>query len=128
MPDPHQHHEELIRGIGEQLKPVLEHSPQAVYVYLDDVHKLCNKKFADLLGYASPKAWAEVDAPLADVAEDDQQSVIDAYWNASRKLIASQLDIRLKHVKTGKLTKARMIMVPMPFSGHIMVLHFLSRS
>ena len=58
------HHEELVKGITEQMKPVLEKSEQAIYIYLDDNHKVCNKKFADLLGYKSPKEWADADAPL----------------------------------------------------------------
>ena len=49
--DEHQHHEQLVKGIAEQMKPVLEKSEQAIYLYLDDNHKVCNKKFADLLGY-----------------------------------------------------------------------------
>jgi phenylpyruvate tautomerase PptA (4-oxalocrotonate tautomerase family) len=46
-----QHHEELIKGITEQMKPILDKSTQAIYIYLDDNHKVCYKKFADLLGY-----------------------------------------------------------------------------
>ncbi len=123
----HQHHEELVRGISEQLKPVLEKSGQAMYVYLDDTHKVCNKKFADLLGYKSAKEWGETDAPLADVVEEDQKSVITAYENAMEKMIASDIEIRLKNVKTGKLAKTRMILVPIAYNGHLFAMHFLSR-
>ncbi len=30
------HHEELVKGIAQQMKPVLEKSAQAIYIYLDD--------------------------------------------------------------------------------------------
>lgn len=43
-------HKELVKGLSDQLKQVLERSEQAVYIYLDDTHKNCNKRFADLLG------------------------------------------------------------------------------
>jgi phenylpyruvate tautomerase PptA (4-oxalocrotonate tautomerase family) len=33
-----QHHEELIKGISEQMKSILDSSQQAVYIYLDDIH------------------------------------------------------------------------------------------
>jgi hypothetical protein len=33
------------------MKQVLDKSGQAIYLYLDDSHKVCNKKFADMLGY-----------------------------------------------------------------------------
>jgi phenylpyruvate tautomerase PptA (4-oxalocrotonate tautomerase family) len=35
-------HEELIKGIHEQLKEILDESKQAIYVYLDDHHMTYN--------------------------------------------------------------------------------------
>lgn len=122
-----QHHKELIKGISEQLKPVMGKSAQAIYVYLDDTHKACNKKLADLLGYKSAKEWADTDAPLADVVEEDQPAVITAYENATEKMLASAIEVRLKNIKTGKSIKTRMIMVPMAHAGHIFALHFLTK-
>ena len=122
-----QHHEELVKGITKQLKPIMDNSAQAIYVYLDDTHKACNKKFADLLGYKSAKEWADTEAPLADVVEEDQERVIAAYEDASEKMLATSLDIRLTNVKTGKPIKARVIMVPIAYDGHIFALHFISK-
>ena len=122
-----QHHEELVKGISEQLKPVLEKSAQAVYIYLDDTHKVCNEKFASLLGYKSAEEWAKTDAPLADVDEASQQAVISAYEKATEEFVASSLDIVVKNVKTNKLVKTRMIMAPMVYEGHVFAIHFLSK-
>lgn len=121
----HQHHEDLIKGIFKEQKMILNKSPQAIYIYLDDNHKVCNKKFADLLGYKSTGEWAKMDTPLADVVEKDQQIVIDAYTLASEKLLASKIEIRFKNVKTKRIVKASLIMVPIVFNGHVMVMHFL---
>jgi len=128
MSEQEHHHEELVKGIAAQLKPILDKSEQAIYVYLDDTHKVCNKKFADLLGYKSAREWANTDAPLADVVEEDQPSVISAYEAATEKMVASSLDVRVKNIKTGKTIKTRMIMVPITYSGtHLFTVHFLSR-
>jgi hypothetical protein len=124
--DEQQHHEELVKGITEQMKPVLKKSGQAIYLYLDDTHKICNKNFADLLGYKSPKEWADAEAPLSDVLETDQQGVIDAYMNASQKMLASALDVRFKHIKTGKIIKTRMVIAPVGHAGHVFTAHFFS--
>ena len=121
------HHEELVEGIGQEMKPVLEKSGQAIYIYLDDNHKVCNKKFADLLGYKSPKEWADAEAPLSDVVEEDQQGVINAYMSASEKMVASTIEVRVKNIKTGKIVKTRMIIVPVGHVGHIFTAHFLSK-
>jgi hypothetical protein len=121
------HHEALVNGLSEQLIQILGKSDQAVYIYLDDEHKNCNKKFADLLGYKSVKEWVEIDAPLADVVEEDQGKVITAYGNAMEKLIASQVEVSMRNVKTGKLVKTKMILVPIAFKGHLFALQFISR-
>ncbi|MBI4181300.1 MAG: hypothetical protein HY528_05150 [Chloroflexi bacterium] len=122
-----QHHEGLVKGITEQMKPVLAKSEQAIYIYLDDNHKVCNKKFADLLGYKSAKEWADTEAPLADVVEEDQQSVINAYMNASEKMVASATDVRVKNIKTGKVVKTRMIIAPVGHAGHVFTAHFFNK-
>jgi len=121
------HHEELVKGITEQMELVLEKSEQAIYIYLDDNHKVCNKKFADMLGYKSPKEWADADAPLSDVVDEDQQSVINAYMNASEKMVASAIEVRVKNVKTGKFLKTRMIVAPVGHAGHVFTAHFFSK-
>jgi len=118
------HHVELIKGISEQMKPILAKSPQAIYIYLDDNHKVCNKRFAELLGYKSPKEWSEVEAPLADVVEEDQQGVIDAYMNASKRMVASSVEVRLKNIQTGTIVKTRMIVAPFGHAGHVFTVHF----
>ena len=38
----HEHHENLVKEVSEEMKPVLEKSAQAIYLYLDDKHKACN--------------------------------------------------------------------------------------
>jgi hypothetical protein len=122
--DEQQHHEELVKGITEQMKPVLEKSEQAIFIYLDDAHKVCNKKYADLLGYKSPAEWAKVEAPLSDVVEEDQQSVINAYMNASEKMLSSAIEVRMKANNTGKIVKTRMIIAPVGHAGHVFTANF----
>jgi Mn-dependent DtxR family transcriptional regulator len=122
-----EHHAELINGIAEQMKILLEESERAIYIYLDDTHKVCNKRFADLLGYRSPKAWADAEAPLSDVVKDDQEKVIDAYMNASKKGIAGSIDVKMKNIKTEGILKINMIIAPTIYQGHIFTVHFLSK-
>ncbi len=122
-----EHHEELVNGIAAQFKKVLDKSPQAIYLYMDDNHKTCNKNFATLLGYKSVKAWEKIDAPLADVIEAHQQKVIDAYMKASESLQAGSVKVTMKNVATGELVKASMIIVPVVYDGHVMTLHFIDK-
>jgi hypothetical protein len=122
-----QHHLQLVGELAEQMKAVLERSEQGIYLYLDDSHKVCNKKFADLLGYESPESWAHVDAPLADVVVEDQQGVIDAYMKASEKMAASMVGVRIKNIMTGKIVKTQMIVAPIGHAGHVFTAHFITK-
>ena len=125
--DEQEHHEDLIKGITEQMKPVLEKSRQAIYLYLDDNHKVCNKKFANMLGYQSPKEWANTEAPLSDIIEEDQDKVIKAYMNASEKKTASSIEVRAKNIKTDEIVKTEMIVVPFGYGGHVFTAHFFCK-
>ena len=106
---------------------LLKESERAIYIYLDDSHKVCNKKFADLLGYKSQRVWADAEAPLSDVLEKDQKKVIDAYMNASEKGIASSIDVKMKNIKTEEILKINMIVAPTIYQGHIFTVHFFNK-
>lgn len=122
-----EHHKELVKGIAEQFKKILDKSPQAIYLYMDDNHKICNKNFATMLGYKSVGAWEKIDAPLADVLEAHQQKVIDAYMKASGTLEASSVKVTMKNITTGEPVKTSMITVPVVYEGHVMTMHFISK-
>jgi PAS domain-containing protein len=127
MAAPDRHHQALIKGVAKNWEFLLEKSRQAVYIYFDDVHKVCNQKFAKLLGYASPEEWQKNETPLDDVVEEDQDAVVAAFTQASEKLSASSLDVSVKNVKTGKPLKVNVIMAPIEFNLHIFVIHFITK-
>jgi len=120
-----QHHEHLLKELVEQLAPVFSQSPQAVYLYLDDVHKVCNKRFSDMLGYASPQEWVQNEFPISDILEEDQNKVVNAYGAASRDLKASSVQATCV-TKDGKKLPVSIIMVPQTYRGEVFVLHFIS--
>ncbi len=121
-------HKKLISGIQKQLKVILDHSDQAVYAYVDDHHKICNKKFAALLGYKSPKEWAQVkdSFPQAFVAGKSHRALTNAYQNAMEKGAGSSTAITWKK-KSGSTVSANVILVPMVHEGHLYALHFVSK-
>ena len=119
------HHEHLIKELSLMLEPIFTNSPQAIYLYLDDEHKICNKQFADMLGYDSVDEWVANPAPVDDVSEEDREKVIKAYGNASGKFAASALSVTVK-TKTGKEIHTEVIMVPITYREEVFVLHFIS--
>jgi hypothetical protein len=120
------HHEELVSGFYSQLKEIFDSSEQAIYLYLDDTHKVCNKKFAQMQGFGSPEEWAKVANPLeVGVAKSSQDAIVSAYTNAMEKLVASKIDVQLKK-KNGSTFDASVIMVPVAYQGHLFALHYIT--
>jgi len=77
--DEDKHLNEIIFGVYEQLRVIFESSKQAIYIYLDDTHKVCNNKLSSMLGYKSPEEWANVNKsfPTAFVAEESRMTLIN---------------------------------------------------
>jgi hypothetical protein len=122
----HEHHEAVIDDIVQELGELLATSGQGIYVYLDDVHKLCNERFAALLGYASPDAWAAVceSFPVAFVAPGSQQALVSAYVDAIEAGVGSTLPVTWT-TASGDPVDSTVILVPFPFRGHLLALHFV---
>ena len=120
------HHEELVKGLYEQMTPVLDGSGQPIFIYLDDNHKACNNKLASMLGFKSPQEWAEKQGFLdVYVAEKSRETLSSAYLNAVKKMAAST--IQLTWMKKDKTTiDSTMILVPMLFQGHLFSVHFVT--
>jgi len=126
MTSEQKHHEELINGFYNQLKQIFDSSEQAIYLYLDDNHKVCNSKFASLLGYSSPEEWAKIENPLeTNVDKKSQQTVVSAYRDSMGKMVGSKIDAKMKR-KSGSIIDTTIIMVPVAYQGHLFALHFIS--
>ena len=98
--------EKLIADLQAQYSEILASSEQAIYFYLDDAHKLCNEKFASMLGYASPQEWQAVTEsfPMAFVAEGSREALVGAYQNAMQKHVGSQTAVTW--AKKGEIGRA----------------------
>jgi PAS domain S-box-containing protein len=119
--------QELLAGARKQFNNIFEKSAQAIYIYRDDVNKVCNKKFASLLGYSSPEEWAAVkeNFPDAFVAKESQQTLIRAYQAAMEKFVGSTNRV-VWRTKDGKPVQTTTILVPIIHEGEAMALHFVS--
>ena len=125
--DEHQDHENLIEEIAGEYAEILRDSDQAIYIFLDDNSKVCNSKFAKMLGYDSPEDWAGVNESFTQtfVEDQSQEILVSAYKNAMEKMVASQETIAWKS-KSGEIVKTQVILVPIAFKGHLFALHFVN--
>ena len=122
------HHDELIESIATEYQGILSRSTQAIYIYLDDVHKVCNKKFAALLGYQSADEWAHIDTSFTEafVADESQETLVSSFQDAMENGAGSSSTIVWKK-KDGSLIRTTVILVPVSHNGHLFALHFVSK-
>lgn len=125
----HKGHGEIIKAFLAEHKEIFESSDQAIYVFLDDDCRVCNDKFAKLLGYESPEEWMNVDVkgafPDAFVDNDSQHDLVSAYQDAMNSKNGSTIKVTWKK-KSGGTVDTTVILVPISFSGSLMALHFIS--
>ncbi len=118
-------HEEILSWVRKEFAEILQDSEQAIYVYICDRHKLCNKRFSSLLGYSSPEEWAMKEEAVSDVKEEEQPVLISAYRNAMEKKISSSINISWKNKKNGNFIKTNVLLVPLSYKGELFAIHFI---
>lgn len=125
----HHAHEPLVKGLYGQLQEIFERSDQAMYLYLDDVHKVCNQRFADLLGFKSPNEWASVadPFPMVFVAPKSREILVTAYQNAMEHYVGSTINVTWQR-KSGGTVDSKVILIPVAYEGHLLALHYISPS
>ena len=127
--DQHEHHAELVSGFFKEQQHIFDSSSQAMYAFLDDDCRVCNQKFATLLGYSSPDEWFKVNVqgafPAAFVDNRSQQTVVAAYQNAMEKMEGAAIKVAWKK-KSGGTIDTTVILVPVAYKGHVFALHFIS--
>lgn len=119
------HHEHLIKEVAEIYEPILSSSTQAIYIYLDDQHKICNQKFADLMGYSSINEWVDNETPISDIVTTDQEAVIEAYGKAVEEMSGSFISATAA-TKSGSEIDLDIIMVPFTYKNEVFAIHFIT--
>jgi len=118
-------HEQFLREMLEQFSPVFEKSPDGVYLYLDDRHKICNERLATMFGL-TVKEWSAIPDFLAGfVVEKDQEMVARNYRqhvSALTRPVTFRFDARRKD---GSTFIAETEMIPISWRGHPVAYHFV---
>ena len=117
--------DEIMRKLSEQFRPVFESSPDGVYLWLDEEHKVCNERLADLLGFTLEE-WRKAQPFLESfVAEEDRALYSWNYHNRIARL-AFPVTFRFRGLrKDGSTFSAETDMIPISCQGHAVVYHFV---
>ena len=115
-----------IEEATRQLEGLFARSRQSVYLFLDDRNKSCNARFAKLLGYRSPEAWAAVTLPFTEafVQPGSQGPLVEAHVAAIRHGMGSVLPVTWYRLD-GQPVRTQVLVAPFDLDGHRLALHFV---
>ena len=120
-------HDTTIEEVRKQFGVILKESGQAIYAYLDDTHRLCNQRFALMLGYESAEEWSRVTKPFTEVfvQEKSRHSLVSAFQEAMESKSASIIHVTWKK-KAGDSINTQVILVPISVKGELLALHYIT--
>lgn len=120
-------HKEILEKIRAQFEALLENSSQAMYIYLDESNKICNEKFAKMLGYSSSKDWEDAIGSFTELfVEDESQDIlVGAYQKSMEELAGSKISVSWKKI-SGGFVESEVIIVPIIFEDHSFAVHYIS--
>ena len=123
MAEEHEH-VKILKELGEQFKPMFDKSPEGIYLYIDEVHKICNARFAGMLGLTVAE-WEKMEGFVnKHVAATDQATIIEAYQrHIHGELTPARLRVKAVR-KDGSTVNLELDMVPLPWRGEMLALHF----
>ncbi len=122
---PRHPHEILLDELRTEYKSILDGSKQAIYVYLDNEHKICNSRYATMLGFTAARDWETLSDPMITVEEQSVNRLVSAFQNAIQNKVGSVFELTWKKQGGGSV-KTNVIMVPIAFKGEMMALHFIT--
>jgi PAS domain S-box-containing protein len=120
-------HVDIMQEIAEQYGPVLENSPDGVYLWLDETSKICNQRLAELFG-CTVAEWCATEPFLESfVAPEDRETYA---WNYQTHVAPLQYPVTFRFRglrKDGTTFAAETDMIPVSFQGHAVAYHFVRR-
>lgn len=118
-------HEDAIRELTEQFRPILEESPDGVYLWLDETNKVCNERLAKMFG-CTVKEWCTIEPFLEHFVDEEDRELFS--WNYHHRVAALAFPVTFRfrgRRKDGSTFAAETDMIPITFKGHAVAYHFV---
>ena len=120
---------EIMESLSEEFRPIMEKSPDGVYLWLDEKHMICNEKLTKMFGYSDIKDMQSKHPFLENfVSEDDRESFSDNYHNSVAGL-KSPVRFNFHGIRRDKSKFcAETDMIPISYKGKAVAYHFVRES
>ncbi len=118
-------HVKILRELSEQFQPLFQKSLEGIYLYIDEVHKICNDRFARMLGLTVAEWEAMEGFVNKHAAPEDQETIVNNY-NKHIHQTLTPVRFRFKAIrKDGTRFNAETDMIPFPWRGEMIALHYV---
>ena len=124
MAEEHEH-VKILRELSEQFQPLFQRCPEGVYLYIDEVHKICNERLAKMFGLTVAE-WEGMEGFVnKHAAEGDVEKFVTNYHeHIHQKLTPTRF--RFKGVrKDGSTFNGETDMIPFPWRGEMLAFQFV---
>lgn len=117
-------HAKILRELSEQFQPLFEKSPDGIYLYIDEVHKICNERLARMFGLTVSEWEAMEGFVNKHMAPEDQDMIINNYFEHIHQTL-TPVRFQFKGIrKDGSSFKGEADMIPFPWRGEMVGFHF----
>jgi len=114
-----------MQELVEQFRPVMDESPDGVYLWLDETHKACNERLANLFGF-TVEEWSTTQPFLDNFVAEEDRSLYS--WNYHNRVAALAFPVTFRFRalrKDGSAFAAETDMIPISYQGQAVAYHFV---
>jgi PAS domain S-box-containing protein len=116
---------DLIQSLADQYRPVFENSPDGVYLWLDETHKVCNARLARMFGCTIDE-WSATEPFLETFVAAEDRALYSRNYHRCVAELAHPVTFRFTgQRKDGSTFPAETDMIPISWHGHAVAYHFV---
>ena len=120
-------HDTALAELAAHLQPVMEESPDGVYIWLDEAPMACNQQFADLFGYTVEDV-AKQGSFLSTFIEPEDREAYALHYQNRVAAVSFPVTFRFRGLhQNGSSFVAETDMIPLSYGGHIFAYHFVRK-
>jgi PAS domain S-box-containing protein len=118
-------HVKILRDIQVQFGPLFDRCPDGIYIYIDDVHKICNEKLAKMHG-TTVEEWKRCESIVDTYAVPEDRSVIVDHYTQTIQDLGSPVRFQYRAKRqNGSVFTVEIDMIPITWGGNSIALHFV---
>jgi PAS domain S-box-containing protein len=118
-------HPDALSELAGHLQPVLDQSPDGIYLWLDERNKVCNERLARMFGYTIEEWEAVDDFAGTFIAEESREIYV---WHYQNRVLGLEFPSTFRfrgRRKDGSTFALETDIVPLTYAGHAVAYHFV---